>query len=172
MSDEKASGVKSTFSGWVKAGITTVVGLLSGAVLMYATALVNNVIKPGKPVPNFAVQVTGSLVNLNNRSTGATQGWWDFGDGTALEPFDPKLSNVQHTYARPGTYNVKLALQNLVGDETDRTVAVVVENVAPPVPEITLFDLKPITPGERAPAIYQLVSKTKNAVFCILAAGD
>ena len=172
MSDEKPVVTTSRLSGWVKAGATSVVGLLSGAVLMYATALVNNVIQPGKPVPNLAVQVTGSLVNLNNRSTGGTQGWWDFGDGSALEPFDPKQSNVQHTYAKPGTYSVKLSLQNLVGEDTDRTVSVVVENTAPPQPEIVHFDITPVTPGDRAPAVYRLVSKTKNANFCILSAGD
>ncbi len=172
MGNENEAGVKGTISGWIKAGITSVLGLVSGAVLMYGSSLVNNVIKPGKPVPNFSVQVTGSLVNFNNRSTSGTQGWWDFGDGSALEPYDPKISNVQHTYGKPGTYNVKLALRNLVGEEADRTVAVVVEDNTPPSPEITMFQLIPITPGERAPAVYRLVSKIKNAKFCILSTGD
>ena len=122
MGDEKEAGVRSKVSGWFKAGVTSVIGLFSGAVLMYGTSLVNTVIKPAKPVPNFSIQVTGSLVNVNNKSTGGTQGWWDFGDGTALEPFDPKVSNVQHTYAKPGTYKVTAKLM-VDSKEVNRSTA-------------------------------------------------
>src|SRR5712664_2822296 len=108
MSDEKPEGVKGTVGGGAKAVITSIVGLVSGAVIMYLTPVVNNAIKPAKPVANFATQATGLSVQFNNRSTGGTQGWWDFGDGTALEPFDPKLEIVNHAYSKPGTYNAKL----------------------------------------------------------------
>lgn len=172
MGDEKVTDVKSTLSGWVKAGITSVVGLFSGVILMYGTSVVNNVIKPAKPVPNFSSIVTGTLVSLNNRSTGGTQGWWDFGDGTVLEPFDPKVSNIQHTYAKPGTYSVKLSLQNIIGEHADRAVAVAIEFPVTPPPEITQFQLIPISPNDRAPATFRLVSKTKNASFCIISRGD
>ena len=140
MSEEKPEGGKSALGGWVKAGVTSVVGLVSGACLMYLTPLVNNVIKPPKPVANFAAQANGLAVEINNRSTGGLQGWWDFGDGTALEPFDPKVDIVKHNYPKPGTYNVKLTLTNLIGEEADRTAAVSLDATAIPQPEIALFD--------------------------------
>ena len=94
MDEEKSAGIKGTLSGWIKAVLTSIVGLVSGALLMYLTPLVNNAIKPAKPLANFAAQLNGLNVNFSNRSTGAVQGWWDFGDGTALEPFDPKVEIV------------------------------------------------------------------------------
>ena len=86
---------------------------------------------------NFATQATGLTVQINNRSTGGTQGWWDFGDGTALEPFDPKLDIIKHAYAKPGTYNVKLTLENLLGEEADRTTPVMLDPDSAPRPEIS-----------------------------------
>jgi PKD repeat protein len=173
MSEEKPSGVTGTVGGWIKAVVTSVVGLVSGAFLMYLTPVINNAIKPGKPVANFAIQAAGLEVNFNNRSTGGVQGWWDFGDGAALEPFDPKLENVKHVYAKPGTYSVKLSLQNLLGEESDRTAAVSIDaGGAAQGPEIASFDLKPLDPRERAPAVYRLTGKVKNANVCILSYGD
>jgi PKD repeat protein len=172
MSEEKSEGVKSTISGWIKAGITSIIGLLSGAVIMYLTPLVNNAIKPAKPVANFATQSTGLTVQFNNRSTGGTEGWWDFGDGTALEPFDPKLEIVNHAYAKPGTYSVKLTLTNLIGDEADRTAPVVLDADSLPRPEIAVMQLIPLDSRQRAPCTYKLVSQVKNANFSILSLGD
>jgi PKD repeat protein len=173
MADEKPQGVTGTISGWIKAVITSVIGLVSGAFLMYLTPVVNSAIKPAKPVSNFAVQVGGLVVEFNNRSTGAVQGWWDFGDGTALEPFDPKAETVKHTYAAPGTYSVKLSLQNLIGEESDRTTQVKLDGVSVSVPEIELFELKPLVPNnDRVPAVFRLVSKVKNANYLILSVGD
>ena len=173
MSDEKLSGVTGTVGSWIKAAATSVIGLVSGAFLMYLTPVVNNAIKPAKPVANFAIQAAGLEVNFNNRSTGGVQGWWDFGDGAALEPFDPKLDNVKHVYAKPGTYSVKLSLQNLLGEESDRTSAVTIDaGGAVEGPEIASFDLKPLDPRERAPAVYRLTGHVKNANVCILSYGD
>ena len=173
MSDEKPSGVTGTVGGWIKAAVTSVIGLVSGAFLMYLTPVVNNAIKPAKPVANFAIQAAGLEVNFNNRSMGGVQGWWDFGDGAALEPFDPKLENVKHVYAKPGTYSVKLSLQNLLGEESDRTAAVTIDaGGAAGGPEIPSFDLKPLDPRERAPAVYRLTGNVKNANVCILSYGD
>ena len=58
MADEKPQGAIRKFGGWI---VTSVVGLASGAFLMYLTPLVNSVIKPAKPVANFAAQVSGGL---------------------------------------------------------------------------------------------------------------
>jgi PKD repeat protein len=173
MPEEKVDGIKRTVAGWIKAALTSVVGLVSGALLMYLTPLVNNAIKPAKPLANFAAQANGLTVNFSNRSTGATQGWWDFGDGTALEPFDPKLEIVAHKYDKPGTYSVKLSLLNLIGEESDRTVPVTLDtDSAVAAPEIADFKLDAITRDERAPAAYRLTGKLKPGGKCILSYGD
>src|SRR5262245_23580051 len=112
MADEKPSGVTGLVGGWVKTLLASAVSLVSGAVIMYLTPVVNNAIKPPKPVSNFAAQVSGTTVNFNNRSTGGVEGWWDFGDGSALEPFDPKVENVTHVFPRAGAFQVKLSLTN------------------------------------------------------------
>ena len=172
MAEEKLENLRSTVKSWVKGIITSIVGLVSVAVLMYLTPVVNNVIKPAKPLANFAAQVNGSVVEFNNRSNGGVQGWWDFGDGTALEPFDPKVGVVKHTYAKPGSYNVKLSLQNLIGDASDRTVPVTIDTAdTSSSPEITDFALESIT-DDRVPAAYRIRCKTKNVNVCLVSYGD
>ena len=172
--EEKPAGVKGTLSGWIKALVTSVFGLVTGAIIMYLTPVVNNVIKPAKPVSNFATQVAGLTVQFNNRSTGGVQGWWDFGDGTALEPFDPKAESIKHVYPKAGTYQVKLSLQNLLGEDGERTASVTLDadTTVAGGPAIDLFDLTSLDRRERAPAVYKLTSKVKNANYCILSYGD
>ena len=167
MAEEKPPG---KLSGWVKAVLTSIFGLVSGAALMYITPLVNNVIKPAKPVPNFAQSASGLTVTFNNRSTGGTQGWWDFGDGSALEPFEPGKDTLSHTYARSGTYNVKLSLQNLLGEESDRTVAVNLENSQASPPTIEAFAV--IQLNKEAPATFKIISQVKNAKVVAWDLGD
>jgi hypothetical protein len=72
MADEKPV---SKIPGWVKAVGTSLLGLASGAALMYLTPLVNNVIKPGKPVPNFAQQ-TARPAARKAGGTSATAPFW------------------------------------------------------------------------------------------------
>src|SRR5581483_406428 len=98
-------------SGWVKAAAGAVLGLLSGAGMMYVSVVVDKVVKPAKPVANFAVTADGMTVRCENRATGES-GWWDFGDGAPLEPFDPNQPAVEHTYPKPGNYSVKLTVRN------------------------------------------------------------
>jgi PKD repeat protein len=169
MADEKPKGVKGTLSGWIKAGVTSIVGMVSGALLMYGTAFLNNTIKPAKPIANFATQVNGLTVQFNNRSTGATQGWWDFGDGSALEPFDPKAEIVKHTYAKPGTYQVKLTLQNLLSEQGDRSTPITLDVSEIQPPEIASFKIEHVSERD---ALYRVKCTVKNASFCILTAGD
>jgi PKD repeat protein len=172
MAEEKAENLRSTVKSWVKAGLTSVVGLVSGAVLMYLTPVVNNVIKPAKPLANFAAQVNGSIAEFNDRSNGGVQGWWDFGDGTALEPFDAKEGIVKHTYASPGTFSVKLSLQNLIGEESERTVPVTIGAAdTNSAPEVAEFALEALT-GDRVPAAYRIRCQTKNVGVCLLSHGD
>src|SRR5262245_51339249 len=97
---EPAQHAPKKSGGWLKAGIIGVVGLGGGVAGTYATAVVNQVVKPTKPVANFSVAVDGLGVSCQNQATGES-GWWDFGDGTSLEPFAAEQP-VTHTYAKPG----------------------------------------------------------------------
>ena len=92
---EKRSG---KLAGWLKTLGGTVAGLVSGVVMMYVTGFVNNVVKPAKPVPIFSYDHENLAVTFHNRSTGGTSGYWDFGDGSPLEPISPKQELVTHTY--------------------------------------------------------------------------
>jgi PKD repeat protein len=170
MAEEKATG---KISGWIKALFTSLFGLVSGAALMYLTPLVNNVIKPGKPVPNFAQQASGLTVTFNNRSTGGTHGWWDFGDGSALEPYEPEKDTITHTYPRASDYNVKLSLQNLLGEESERTVAVkIIDGAATAsLPKIEAFVVQKLS-GDNAPATFKIISSVKNAKVIAWDLGD
>lgn len=167
MAEEKASG---KIAGWVKALFTSVLGIVSGAAIMYLTPLVNNVVKPAKPVANFSHQASGLTVTFNNRSTGGIQGWWDFGDGSALEPYEPGSDTIAHTYAKPSVYNVRLILQNLLGEENERSVAVTLDQ--PTRPTIDAFAVVPVTPLDRAPATLKIISQVKNAKVVALGVGD
>jgi len=168
MAEEKAP---SKISGWIKALFTSVFGLVSGAALMYLTPLVNNVIKPGKPVPNFAQQASGLTVTFNNRSTGGTHGWWDFGDGAALEPYEPDKDTITHSYPRGGAYNVKLSLQNLLGEESERTVAVNILDSLATAPKIEAFVVQKLS-GDNAPATFKIISSVKDAKVVAWDLGD
>src|SRR3954447_14124612 len=110
MSDQPKSGAGSIIGGWIKTLFASLFALVSGAVIMYASPLVDRFIKPAKPLANFEVQAEGLKVVFHNRSTGGLEGLWDFGDGTALEPFVPGQASITHTYAKPGQYTVKLTV--------------------------------------------------------------
>jgi PKD repeat protein len=159
--------------GWLKTVLGTVGGLVSGAVVMYATAAFNEVVKPSKPVANFKYDATGTTVQFHNLS-GASQGWWDFGDGSALEPVAGRDS-VTHTYSRVADYTVKLSLQNILGEETERSVTVHLDapgaGAAGP-PQVAALEAVPVSPGSYAPATFKLVSKVQNAQLCLLDYGD
>ena len=101
---------KSNITGWIKTIGTSLAGALSGAVLMYASTVVDMVIKPAKPIANFQCQSDGLKVTMQNKSTGGHEGWWDFGDGAALEAFVATDAAITHEFAKPGSYAVKLAV--------------------------------------------------------------
>lgn len=164
---------KSRIPGWVKAGATSAFGLVSGAVLMYLTPLVQNAVKPPEPVANFGFEAKGLAVTFQNRAANATDGWWDFGDGTALEPFSPQQPTVAHAYAKPGSYSVKLSLTNLFNEKADRTVTVTVDAGTAPAPVIDKFEVTPYPPGKTsAPAVFLLRAEVKNADQVIWCCGD
>jgi hypothetical protein len=170
---------KRGLAGWIKAGLTSLCGLVSGAVLMYLTPLIDSVIKPAKPIANFEAQVQGLNVAFNNRSVGGTQGWWDFGDGSALEPFSPTQESVRHTYPYPGSYSVKLSLQNLLNEQNERASTIHLDMSSVPKPAIAQFVVTPEKTNRTdaagkfiAPAVFRIQAKLENAELCVWALGS
>lgn len=172
MSDEKKP---SRIKGMVKVIFGSFFGLCTGAVMMYANVLFDKVVKPPKPVANFAVGgADGLTVTLNNMASGES-GWWDFGDGSPLEPFNPEQTQVAHAYPRPGTYKVGLTVRNFLMDENDRSINVDVSaptaspNVLPP----TVKDWK-VVPigGTQAPATFKITGELENADEVIWSLGN
>jgi hypothetical protein len=158
--------------GWFKAGILGVLGLVGGTVGTYFTQVVDNVIKPTKPVANFAVAADGLNLTCQNHSTGES-GWWDYGDGTPLEPFEPEKP-AAHAYAKPGNYSVKLTVRNFLGDENERTVPVEVKAGAKdaPPPAIAAFTVQPVSAVSVAPATFRVTADVANAGACVWDYGD
>lgn len=162
----------SKMGGWLKAGIIGFLGLGGGIAGTYVTAVVDRVAKPTKPVANFAVNADGLTVNFQNQASGES-GWWDFGDGSALEPFAPD-QHVSHAYAKPGSYTAKLTVRNFIGEENERTVPVDVTTATKdsPPPQIAAFAVQPVSPVAVAPATFRLTADVANAGSCIWDLGD
>ena len=172
MAEKEEGGGKKKGGGWFKAILGTLGGLLSGAVVMYFSAYIDKAVKPAKPVPNFRVEHEGRTVHFQNLSPGYT-GWWDFGDGTELMPADASRQSIDHVYERPGDYNVKLSLTNLLGEESERTVALHVED--PPEakqPRVVSLEAVRVSPGSGAPAAFKVTARTENALQCIWKVSD
>jgi hypothetical protein len=168
--EEKEEGKGRTLLGWIKAGLVSLGGLLAGAAMMYASPLLDRVIKPNPPVANFQAESDGLKVVFHNRSTGCREGWWDFGDGTALEAFVPD-QDVTHTFARPGAYTVKLTVKNLLGDANDRSVNLTLDGEKP-APSIDEFTVTPLQSPAYAPASFKVSAKYKNADVSVWCTGD
>lgn len=168
--DNKAKSGK--LVGWVKTGIGSVVMAAGGAALMYLTPLVDTVLKPDKPIANFGHSVSGLNVTFQNRASGAYEGWWDFGDGTPLEAFDPKQEAITHSYPRPGMYSAKLVVRNATREENERTVSVNLEGSNAENPAVEAFSVIPLRPDLSAPATFRILGKVKNADYCIWAMGE
>lgn len=173
MSDQAQAQPKKR-GGWLKTALIGVAGLGGGAVGTYATAVIDKVAKPTKPVANFAVAADGLTVTCQNRASGES-GWWDFGDGTALEPFDPAQPEQKHTYAKPGNYTVKLTVRNFMADENERTVPVEVAAAAAgpaTVPAVLDFAVRPVSAAAVAPATFRITGEVKDAQACVWDFGD
>lgn len=74
------------------------------------------------PSADFGYRVVGNTVTFQNRSTGATQYNWDFGNGDISNRPDLEFNYV---YSRDGNYNVTLTVQNpYCGAATSRNVPI------------------------------------------------
>lgn len=60
--------------GWIKAALLGMLGLGGGAAGTYATAVVDRVVKPTKPVANFATAPDGLTLTCQNHASGES-GW-------------------------------------------------------------------------------------------------
>jgi hypothetical protein len=121
---EKEEEVPAKKGGWWKGILGAVGGMLSGVVVMYLTPWVDKVVKPPAPVANFSVEYDGATAQFQNQSQPRGEGWWDFGDGSPLVPVSTDTEFLKHTYPRPGDYNVKLAIHNVLGEANDRSVPI------------------------------------------------
>jgi PKD repeat protein len=153
-------------SGWFKALVGAIAGVVSGGVFMYVSPLVDKVIKPQKPLANFAVETNGLQITLHNRSIGG-DGFWDFGDGSALEPARPDAETVTHTYAKAGQYSVKLAIRNYLGDENERVVPVDLRGAGNGAPAILSLEAVPVCPHPIAPATFRVTCQAQNVETCV-----
>ena len=72
------------------------------------------------PVAGFTYEVDTAnplTIEFTNTSTYAVSYSWDFGDGS-LADLTP---NPTHTYTAPGTYTVRLIVQNIAGTSNTKT---------------------------------------------------
>ncbi|HVK17608.1 MAG TPA: PKD domain-containing protein [Fimbriiglobus sp.] len=159
--------------GWMKGFVGAVLGLMSGAGMMYLSVIVDTVVKPSKPVANFAVAAEGLTVNFQNHSSGES-GWWDFGDGSPLEPFDAGQQTVAHTYPKPGSFTAKLTVRNFLMEENTRTVPVDLSAATPQTlpMSITGLQVEPVGAQAIAPATFRVRGEVQNAEKAILDLGD
>src|SRR5262249_6687556 len=127
MADKAEESAPAKSSSWLKPVLGAMAGLLSCAIVMYLSPLLDRVVKLAKPVANFALDRQDFTVTFHNRSVGGSQGWWDFGDGSPLDPMDPRQEIITHTYANAGSYTAKLLLRNLISEESERSVTVQLE---------------------------------------------
>src|SRR5262249_41806635 len=152
--------------GWLKALFGTMAGLLSGALVMYLSPLLDKVVRPAKPLANFAVDHEGTTATFHNRSMGVKSGWWDFGDGSPLEPVVPHQEIIPHSYATPGDYTAKLTVRNVLGETDERSVTLHLDSPRSDPPAILDLDAQPVSPGAYAPATFRVVGKVRNAQAC------
>jgi len=174
MADAPArKGITGHVSGWFKGVLGLFVGVGSGVVVMYSNAIVNQVVRPTKPIANFEASADGLTVNLRNLA-GGDSGWWDFGDGTALEPFESTKEIVSHTYAKPGNYAVKLTVRNILLEDNERTVPVDLSAAAPKTltPSITGLKVEPLGGSAVAPAGFRITGEVANAERVIFRLGN
>ena len=77
---------------------------------------------PSRPDSGFKAAVSGLTATFTDSSTNGPSGWvWDFGDGSGIPAGADPTPNPSHTYARAGTYTVKLTASNAGGAGTTAT---------------------------------------------------
>ena len=77
--DKPAETPKGKIATWLKTLMGAMAGILSGAVMMYLSPLLEKVIKPSKPLANFAFDRSGLSVTFYNHSSTSGEGWFEIG---------------------------------------------------------------------------------------------
>lgn len=181
---EAGSHVKS----WIKTTIGAFFGLLSGAVVMWFSPLIDHFVKPAKPIANFSFQADGLNVTFENRSSSAEKASWDFGDGSPLEFIPGNSTTIAHAYKKPGKYTVKLSVRNIVDEVNERVTLVDLDDAGktpgllrangakelPPRPEIYDLSARPLARKSPAyaPATFVCDANVDNAQHVIWDFGD
>lgn len=105
------------------------VTLIAGNNGCYDTTRIPNYIHVKPPIANFEVKFNCGepyIRNFADRSIGADEWSWSFGDGATST-----LQNPSHTYTTPGTYTIMLTVHNLqTGCSHTRTGQVIVADEA------------------------------------------
>jgi PKD repeat protein len=84
-------------------------------------------------VASFTADVNGRAVFFTDTSSGTPVKWsWEFGDGATESPGQ---RNASHTYASPGTFGVKLTVENQFGVQSIATQFVTLDPA--PAPNFT-----------------------------------
>lgn len=91
--------------------------------------LLDNISEIMAPTASFSIEINGLEVHFENLSTGGEQYKWDFGDGTFSELMDP-----EHVYSAPGSYVVKLLVENNCGLDTYVDTILVLTSGINPLP--------------------------------------
>ncbi|MBA2248848.1 MAG: PKD domain-containing protein, partial [Chitinophagaceae bacterium] len=110
-----------------------------------------------KPVVDFSADKNAScktpfMVNFVSNVPGLNSYLWDFGDSTSST-----LTNVSHTYTKPGTFDVKLVVTNAAGcsDSLIKTAYIIIQ-----VPKATINNL----PVKGCAPFFNSFSSTTNSI--------
>jgi PKD repeat protein len=144
---QSASG-PTVVKSWPNAGTYTVSMRVSNSEGSdSATAVVRVLPNLPAPIASFSFAPvspdTATPVQFTDTSTGGPPSdWrWDFGDGTP----ESTQRNATHTFARPGTFQVRLTVENRAG--TNTTTRTIIVRPAAPVAAFTFLPAIPLIGG-------------------------
>ena len=78
------------------------------------------------PLTDDCLTTIDPVIEILDFSVGAIKGFWDFGDNTGLQPYEFG-TNLSHTFADTGFYEVTLAIENEGGCVSEFSLPVCVE---------------------------------------------
>ena len=146
--DGTAGSGPSVLKSWPNAGTYTVTMRVANSEGSdSATTFVRVLPNIPAPIASFSFAPvspdTATAVQFTDTSTGGpgSEWHWDFGDGTP----ESSQRNATHTFARPGTFQVRLTVVNRAG--TNSTTRAIVVRPAAPVAAFTFLPAVPLING-------------------------